>query len=95
MTGRVEHDVARVGDRAATYSPTATGAITSSRHCRTSVGVVTLREVGAVVGQERHAGEPAGDLGIGAAEAGGQLAPSSGRSGLPMITGAIALDQPR
>ena len=34
-------------------------------------------------------------IGVGAAEALGELSPSSGRSALPMIAGAIALDQPR
>ena len=56
-----------------TYSPTASGAMTSSLHCRISVGIVTLREVGAVVGIERDARELLGDVGVGAAEAVGEL----------------------
>ena len=40
-----------------TYSPTACGAITSSAHCRISVGRSNGGEVRPVVGEERHAGE--------------------------------------
>ena len=48
----------------------------------------------AIVGQERRAGEPLGDLRVRAAEAVGEFLASSGRSALPMMTGAIACDQP-
>ena len=52
-------------------------------------------EVAAVVGQEGHAGEPLGDVGSLRQKLLVSSSPSSGRSSLPMITGAIALDQPR
>ena len=72
------------------------GAMTSSAHCRIERRRLDLRQVRAVVGEERHAREVLRDLRVGAAEAVRRARrPSSGRSGLPMITGAIALDQPR
>ena len=56
---------------------------------------IHLGEIGAVVRLEGNAGERLGDFGIGAAKAVGEFLPSSGRSGLPMIAGAICADQPR
>ena len=66
---RLEQHELLSGSCAWTYSPTASGAITSSEHCSTSAGVLHAAEVGAVVGQERHAREVRGDLRVGAAEA--------------------------
>ena len=55
-----------------------------------------LREVGAVVGQEGGAGEHLGDVpGPCWQKLLVNSSPSSGRSGLPMITGAMVADQPR
>ena len=56
-----------------TYSPTATGAMTSSRALQDQRRHRHRGEVGAVVGQERDPGEPPGDLRVGAAEARRQL----------------------
>ena len=79
-----------------TYSPTAGGAITSSAHCSTSVGDRDPRQVGAVVGEEGHAREVA-RRSPGRCGRSCWSAPRPARAGpaLPMITGAIALDQPR
>ena len=73
----------------------ASGAMASSEHCRTSLGVrtrgrsarlsdrnVTRAKWRAISGSVRQ------KLLV-------SSSPSSGRSALPMITGAIALDQPR
>ena len=79
---RVEqHEPLPRGARARTGRPPA-GAITSSRHCRTSAGVDTV-QVRPVVGQERGAREAAGDRGVGPAEAGGQLLPELRAAGVP------------
>ena len=55
------------------YSPTDSGAMMSSLHCRISDGIGDLRQVRPVVGQERHAREVLGDVGVGRAEAVGEL----------------------
>ena len=65
-----------------------------AEHCRISVGGAR-GQVGTVVGEE---GDPRELLAIAGSVRQKLLvssSPSSGRSGLPMITGAIALDQPR
>jgi len=78
-----------------TNLPTSTGAMTSLLHCKTRVGWVT-RERSArlsernVTRANRWAmrGSVLRKLSV-------SSRPGSGRSALPMITGAIALDQPR
>ena len=95
MPGGVEQHELRPSIARCTYSPTACGAIASSVHWSTSVGHahrgrsarlsdrnVTRANCVAMSGSVRQ------KLLV-------SSSPSSGRSALPMITGAIALDQPR
>ena len=95
MPGRVELDELAALDVLVHVAPDGFGAITSREHCRISVGTRQPGEVGPVVGQERRPGERAGTRGSVRQKLSVSSAPSSGRSGLPMITGAIAADQPR
>jgi hypothetical protein len=53
-----------------------------------------LRQIRPVVGHEGDQGKRLRDIRIGATETIRQLLASTGRSGFPMITGAIAADQP-
>ena len=96
LTGRVEDAPACAsGCALGTYSPTATGAMTSFEHCSTNVG--RAREPRSARLSDRNvrgrtAGRSPGRFGRSCRSA---PSPSSGRSALPMIAGAIALDHPR
>ena len=77
------------------YSPTPTGAIMSSSHCRISVGVASW---GSCARWSERKVTRAKCLAISGSVRQKLLlssSPSSGRSGLPMMAGAIVLDQPR
>ena len=78
-----------------TKSPTSGGAITSSLHCSTSVGTRTRARSARLSDMNVTRANWAAIAGSVRQKLSVSSAPSSGRSGLPMIAGAIALDQPR
>lgn len=95
MPGGVERDQGRAGNRLVDEGPDLAGAIASWVHSSTSVGTFTrlrssLESDRNVVRAKTRAmsGSVAQKLFL-------SSSPSSGRSALPMITGAMAADQPR
>ena len=97
MAGGLELDEPAAGQvRGGRTSPTASGAITSSEHCRTRLGVRTRARSARLSDRNVARAKRDGDLGVGRGRScWSSSSPSSGRSALPMITGAIWLDQPR
>ncbi len=89
-----EHHELR-GRDSVTYSPTATGAMTSLVHCRTRVGVVTRARSARLSERKVTRAKRRAISGSVRQKLAVSSSPSSGRSALPMITGAMALDQPR
>ena len=81
--------------RSCTYSPTASGAITSSLHWSTSVGTATVARSARLSDMNVTRAKRAAISGSVRQKLAVSSSPSSGRSGLPMIAGAITLDQPR
>ena len=78
-----------------TYAPTSGGAMASCRHCSTSVGTVTFARSARLSDRNVVRANTRATSGSVRQKLLVSSSPSSGRSGLPMITGAIAADQPR
>ena len=78
-----------------TYPPTDIGAMTSCVHCRTRVGTVTSARSARLSDRKVTRANRRAISGSVRQKLSVSSAPSSGTSGLPMMTGAIAPDQPR
>ena len=83
------------GTWACTYSPTESGAIGSSEHCSTSVGSFTRARSARLSDRKVARAKRSATSGSVRQKLAVSSAPSSGRSVLPMITGAMVVDQPR
>ncbi|WP_245171203.1 hypothetical protein [Streptomyces decoyicus] len=78
-----------------TYAPTSGGAIASWALPRTSVGAVTFGRSARLSDKNVARAKTRAIRGSVAQKLFVSSSPSSGRSGFPMITGAIDADQPR
>ena len=80
---------------ARTYSPTTAGAMTSSLHWSTTVGTVTSPRSARLSERKVTRAKCRPIAGSVAQNRPVSSSPTSGRSGLPAMTGAVAADQPR
>ena len=87
--------ISAAGMASRTYSPTATGAITSCVHCSTRVGTVTVPRSTRLSDRNVTSANCRAMAGSVRQKLSVSSSPSSGRSAFPTITGAIALDHPR